>query len=710
MSELDVQTKEWLKLSWELMIRDPSEAIQYADRVITSTPPESEPHSTARYFRGLCLMYQGYFSASFDELTETLSLANNYKYYLNASRVNNALGMVNHANGRYGQALDHYELTSEYARENNDTPRLVPPLINMSQVFFDMDDIESASEQLDEIDQLETEISDDNLVEIYLLRARIFLEIMQFEQAETFLNKANDLAISIEYASFILRCQEVLGRLRRLQGRLDESKTLLISVIRHPDLSSLGADAVVPYIELSKLLVSNGEISHSISSLEDGLAIIKPRKRSPQNVRALEQLSYVYELAGDVKNNARTLHLLVSAMKHSSERQGQSFLEVRRIKRQQVKDQFQKKLLDQENQALKKAQERLEFLNEIAQQLASTLDYKVLGERLFRIFSNKLNIHFLSLVTTNNHAQCLKFQFIIDQNVHIFNPDISYDEPGSNMVNAMKTRQVVVINDAQVSKGFQTTGGSPTKPRTMLFFPLIQEKEVSGVFSIQSPIPFAFADEEIQLLEAVTKFISIAVSNIQSHETVRQLNKILNIEKKEIESAQQRIEHMAYHDSLTSLPNRQSLDNFISAQIIKSRQEKRNFHLVYIDLDGFKPVNDRYGHRVGDEVLIIISRRIQKALRAHDFAARVGGDEFVLIIDSFAKKGAVRGFLERLLVVIQEPIVVEQHKLMVSASIGAARFPEQGESLDRLMHSADQAMYAIKRLGKGGFQFVESNQ
>jgi diguanylate cyclase (GGDEF)-like protein len=710
MSELDVQITEWLKVCWELMISDPTEAIQYADRVIANTSPDAEMRSTARYYRGLCLMYQGDFNASFDELTETLSIANKSKFYLNASRVNNALGMVNHANGRYGQALDHYELTSEYARENNETPRLVPPLINMSQVFFDMGDIESASEQLDEIDQLETDISDDNLVEIYLLRARIYLEVVQFEQAEAFLNKANELAISIEYASFILRCQEVLGRLRRLQGRLDESKTLLINVIRHPDLSSLGADAVVPYIELSKLLVSNGEINLSISSLEDGLAIIKPRKRSPQNVRALEQLSYVYELAGDIQNNARTLLLLVSAMKHSSERQGQSFLEVRRIKRQQVKDQFQQKLLDQENTALKKAQGRLEFLNEIAQQLASTLDYKVLGERLFKIFSNKLNIHFLSLVTTNNKAQCLAFQFIIDQNVHIFNSDIPFDEPGSNMVKAMKARKVIVIDDALNSRGFKTTGGSPTKPRTMLFFPLIQEDEVIGVFSIQSPIPSAFSEDEIHLLEAVTTFISIAVSNIQSHETVRQLNKILNIEKKEIESAQQRIEHMAYHDSLTSLPNRQSLDIFVETQIAKSLLEQRNFHLVYIDLDGFKPVNDQYGHRVGDEVLIVISRRIQKALRAHDFAARVGGDEFVLIIDSFAKKGAVRGFLERLLVVIQEPIVAEQHKLTVSASIGAARYPEQGESLDRLMHSADQAMYAIKRLGKGGFQFVESNQ
>jgi diguanylate cyclase (GGDEF)-like protein len=708
MSAIDVQIEKWLNACWDIMISEPTEAILYADRALANTGKDSEMHSNARYYRGLCLMYMGDFTAAFQELTDTLNHANRHQFHLNASRINNALGMVNHSNGRYGAALDHYEQTVEYAQEQNDLARMVPPLVNMSQVFFDMDDIESARDQLDEINLLNVDISDDNQVQILLLRARIFLEQLQFEQAEHFLKKAQMAAESIDYASYILRCQDVLGRLRRLQGRLDEAEQILQLVINHPEIRSEGSDAVNPYIELAKLLVSKGDTSQAISLLQQGLELIRPREQSPQNIRVLKQLSYMFELVGDVENNALTLSRLVKAMTHSSDRQGLSFLEIRRFKRQQAKDQLQQKLLDQENAALKKAHSRLEFLNDIAQQLASTLDYIELGESLFNIFSKKVNIHFLSLVTVDNHSQRLKFQFIIDEGKPIFSPDIPMDQPNSKMVKAILDRKVVVINDARKEAVVNTIGNKSILPRTMLFFPLMQENQVIGVFSIQSPIPSLFSEEEIHLLEAVTTFISLAVSNIQSHETVRQLNSILFAEKKEIENAQQRIEHMAYHDSLTGLPNRQSLDRFIQQQITKADSAKGHFHLVYIDLDGFKPVNDQHGHRVGDEVLVVVSKRIQKALRTHDFASRVGGDEFILIIDSFSQKGAVRGFLERLLKIIQEPISIDGLQVTVSASIGAARYPDQGADLDKLMHSADQAMYAIKRQGKGGFQFVET--
>ncbi|MDN3647704.1 diguanylate cyclase [Reinekea marina] len=708
--EAQVQIEQWLSACWDIMISEPAKAITLANQVIDNSEPQSEFRSSGLYYRGLSYMYQGDFNRAFDELTDALHHAHEHHFDLNTSRINNALGMVHQSNGRYGPALDHFELTSEFARESGNTPALVPPLSNMAQVFFDMGDLESASDQLREIDELNTKISDDNLVEIDLLRARIQLGYLNFQEAEAYLAKAIALAHSINYASFKLRCQEVLGRLRRLQGRLDEAESIFKALIEDSDIYSVGSDAIYIYIELSKLLISKGQIDDAIEIVEDGITFVKPLKRSPQNIKALGQLAYAYEMAEDTHNHAKALSLLVSAMKHSSKRQGQSFLDVRRIKRQQVKDQFQKKLLDQENQALKRAQNRLEFLNDIAHQLASTLNFVELGQRLFDIFSRKVDTHFLSLVTTDYELQSLKFQFVIDQNELVESENIPFNTPGSNMVKAALTRKVVVINDARKEKVVNLIGNHAVSPRTMLFFPLVQENEVIGVFSIQSPIPSAFSEEEIHLLEAVTTFISIAVSNIQSHETVKQLNKILHQEKQEIETAQQRIEHMAYHDSLTSLPNRESLDIFINGQIEKARFERRNFHLVYIDLDGFKPVNDQFGHRVGDQVLIVISRRIQKALRSLDFAARVGGDEFVLIIDSFDKKGAVKGFLERLLGVIQEPISVDQHNLTVSASIGAARFPEQGSDLDRLMHSADQAMYAIKRLGTGGFQFVENHQ
>lgn len=234
------QIEQWLSQCWDLMISEPSQAIRLAEQIIDSTEPESEHRATGLYYRGLSLMYQGSFTESFDQLTSALHFAHEHHFELTSSRINNALGMIHQANGRFGSALDHFEITSEYARDSGNTAALVPPLSNMAQVFFDMGDLESASEQLTEIDQLNTTISDDNLVEIDLLRARISLGYLNFQSAESYLEKATQLAKSINYASFILRCEEVLGRLRRLQGRLDESEAIFKTLIAHPDLYTVG--------------------------------------------------------------------------------------------------------------------------------------------------------------------------------------------------------------------------------------------------------------------------------------------------------------------------------------------------------------------------------------------------------------------------------------------------------------------------------------
>ncbi|MDX1473017.1 MAG: GGDEF domain-containing protein [Reinekea sp.] len=109
-----------------------------------------------------------------------------------------------------------------------------------------------------------------------------------------------------------------------------------------------------------------------------------------------------------------------------------------------------------------------------------------------------------------------------------------------------------------------------------------------------------------------------------------------------------------------------------------------------------------FGHRVGDNVLIEIAQRIKQSLRSRDYAARIGGDEFVLIVDAFASAQDLQGFLSRLLDVIETPISTANETVQVSASIGSAQYPDKGRDLDALMHNADVAMYEIKRLGKGG--------
>lgn len=158
-------------------------------------------------------------------------------------------------------------------------------------------------------------------------------------------------------------------------------------------------------------------------------------------------------------------------------------------------------------------------------------------------------------------------------------------------------------------------------------------------------------------------------------------------------------------DLLTGLANRRGMEFFIDQSIVRAEQENNEFGLMLLDLDGFKAVNDTYGHTAGDTVLKVVGQRINGRLhRTRDLAARLGGDEFTVVIsDTQGKPGLLREIGEELLDLIRQPIDVDaQTTVHVGASIGIASYPRDGEARKWLIDAADAAMYQVKRSGKNG--------
>ncbi|SAL01270.1 diguanylate cyclase/phosphodiesterase [Caballeronia pedi] len=173
-------------------------------------------------------------------------------------------------------------------------------------------------------------------------------------------------------------------------------------------------------------------------------------------------------------------------------------------------------------------------------------------------------------------------------------------------------------------------------------------------------------------------------------------------------AANNKLAHLALHDSLTELPNRALLENRLEELIRNSMHAGERFTLMFLDLDSFKAVNDVFGHRVGDRLLIDVATRIRAGLRPHDTVARVGGDEFVLL--SLIKDAAAAANLATVLIrAIQTPFVVEGHEVEISVSVGIAIFPDDGASQEELLSNADTAMYHAKALGSGEYCFFEAS-
>ncbi|AFV96761.1 MULTISPECIES: sensor domain-containing diguanylate cyclase [unclassified Sulfuricurvum] len=171
--------------------------------------------------------------------------------------------------------------------------------------------------------------------------------------------------------------------------------------------------------------------------------------------------------------------------------------------------------------------------------------------------------------------------------------------------------------------------------------------------------------------------------------------------KKEIED----LEHQANYDALTNLPNRSLFQNVAGQILAQSKRRNTKAIVAFLDLDGFKQINDQYGHTIGDSILKHVSRRLEKQMRQGDIIARLGGDEFVLLLSDINAISESRALLERILFAIKEPYVVNGFSLSIGASIGVAIFPDDKEDIELLIRDADIAMYHSKETGRNKISY-----
>ncbi|AFZ03550.1 CHASE2 domain-containing protein [Calothrix sp. PCC 6303] len=174
----------------------------------------------------------------------------------------------------------------------------------------------------------------------------------------------------------------------------------------------------------------------------------------------------------------------------------------------------------------------------------------------------------------------------------------------------------------------------------------------------------------------------------------------------ELKEQEDRLRYLAYHDPLTALPNRKFFEEQLQESLKWSQENNLLLGLLFIDLDGFKQVNDTLGHEMGDRLLITISKRLSHCLRGSDTVSRLGGDEFTVILPAIPKVEIVAKVAEKILLSIGEPIILNGEKAAVSASIGISIYPFNSQDSEILIKQADAAMYRAKHFGKSRYEFA----
>ncbi|MDD2880985.1 MAG: EAL domain-containing protein [Rhodoferax sp.] len=179
----------------------------------------------------------------------------------------------------------------------------------------------------------------------------------------------------------------------------------------------------------------------------------------------------------------------------------------------------------------------------------------------------------------------------------------------------------------------------------------------------------------------------------------------------DLKAHERQLEHLAHFDALTNLPNRLLKADRLQQAMAQARRTGQGLAVVYIDLDGFKAINDQYGHDAGDLMLVALAKHMQAVLREGDTLARLGGDEFAAVLVNLGNIYSCKPLLDRLITAAAEPMSFKGHRLQVSASLGVTFYPQAQEmEADQLLRQADQAMYQAKLAGKNRYMIFDTKQ
>lgn len=300
-------------------------------------------------------------------------------------------------------------------------------------------------------------------------------------------------------------------------------------------------------------------------------------------------------------------------------------------------------------------------------------DLLTLIQRIHRIVGALLPADNFSVALYDRKTDLLSFPYYADE--HSRKPEPYRPPAGSLYATILQSGQPLLLSQETAMADEPGTHAGPD-PLCQLGVPLKSHRGTIGVLVLKSyPGGARYQEKDQELLQFISTQIATAI---------------------ESQRMQARLQHMAQYDQLTGLPNRGLLYDRIKTALAMARREHERLSVLYLDLDRFKPVNDTLGHSVGDLLLQEVATRLQQCVRASDTVARIGGDEFVVLLQRVHQAGQAAAIAAKIHEAVSRPFTLDGHTLSITPSIGIAHYPEHGELAQELLKHADQAMYRAK--------------
>jgi diguanylate cyclase (GGDEF)-like protein len=713
--------------AWTLTLSSPEGARTLAETALAAAEEAGyeQGMAEARLNVGWCEYYLTRLGPAMESFQGALSGFTGLGNAMGVMKSLNALGVTYMDMGRYERAMDFYTRSLEEARRQGNRLREAVTLDSIGEVCLEFGEIKEAFDYF--LLAYETVPNDGEgegegeiIASILLDVGKAYQNMGNWSLARDFAEKAMAVAQKDGNLQVEGQCWHLLGLISLANGRLELAASHYVKALGFSETLKNERERASVLLDLGYIHVMAGDLGRALERFKVALASAEGIGAKRLINSAYERLSEAYEAMGDFRK-ALDYYKRFSRFKHESLSEDAG----RKIKNIAVRYEVEKSSQEAEiyrlkNIELKDKTEELESANrqilaiaETGRLITASLDLDTIINTLYETLSRYIPFDLFGLALYEEDEKALDYRAYIFHGEHIQRSRISPDPERSYAAICLRDKAPVFVSNTETAPAGPPEaesihyGPSAARPAgSLMFLPLVIDDRVIGLLTVQSDRQDAITSRHLTLVEALAPYVAVAVENSLIRDRLEAYNHAIRGEKEELEKAAVSITYLANHDPLTGLPNRRLLFELLQKTFDIARRNGTRVGVLYIDLDDFKPINDRLGHSAGDRALVAVAERLRSMLRASDTVARVGGDEFVAVLTTVKDGSDIALAAKKILEECGQPLEIEGNRCRVGFSMGIALFPDDGDSIELIVSAADAAMYRVKHGSKGGYAFA----
>lgn len=707
--------------AWDSMISDPHSALSDATDTFAASQKIGYPKglATAQLNMGWSLFYLSRLPEAYDAFLKALKLFDDLHDEPGECKSLNALGVYHQSISRLDKAIEYYNKSLSIARAAHIADRELVAMANIGELCLELGNPKDALAYLMPVyDAMPETFSLGNRADCLRNIGKAFLQLDNLTLAREFTARSYELTTQ---SGDLIMAAESLETLARVAATMDdraESERRVREGLALADRTGNLIQRATLLTVWASVLIDQGRASEALQQLEESEKICADNGQKSRLYGVYEQMSRAYEALGE-HDKALAYYKRFAVYKAevqnedsaSKLRTMQAQAEIERA--QQEAEIYRLKNIDlkEKTDALEDLNRQMVSISRIGRRITASLDYAMVVQTIFDSLLPFLQMDMFGVALYDPDKQQLVYRRYFEEGVRKKEHAIDANSQSSFAVWAFRNREPVLIGDRDIEyrkylSAPPSTKGRPSK--SVVCMPLTIEDRAIGVMTIQSYQAHAYSPSHLAFLEALAPYVAIAVENAIIHDRLENLNRALSDEKRRLERATLKISHLANHDTLTGLPNRRLLFELTGKALETARRAGAGIGVIFIDLDDFKPINDRFGHAAGDAALMAMSERVRNLVRASDIVARMGGDEFIAVITNIKSRKDIERVANKLLAECIKPMSFSGKTCSIGLSMGISLFPDDGDTVEMLINKADSAMYRIKHSAKNSFAFSSS--